>query len=603
MGKRKRCNKPHVVVATATTTAAKTTPQDLPLDSTTINHILPNLTNEQFDKFMIEKGPQAWKDASKNISLEDSKKMLMLIVARPTTLTRQFAVYLSLWANDACHPATHLYELGMGRIIKQPMLQKTAENEYLQKLSMLFPLEPFPLLPDLKQKKHYFCLNKNFDFYDPALVIKPLRIDANTLTTKEVYYKKLMSAFATSKMSRWSECLAHCLSALDVYEEGFSHQQDILCLLIQSCCKMSVALKFSCDVLNESRALVNKIEHTWKRALVFHSLLVEEGLHEMAISVFFYMKSKIPTQSFFYKELVHQHLVCLQSQVEFNLAFQYIRQVFHQDCSQFCERDPCANYSFAQTNNILRKFELWAQEMGDFAPGLKDYFLGYCYLYKTMMAVNRKVIDAQTKVCLQLAIHFFELSFLNMKRSEECMLDLKYILLYLKKKPILMGTLLVDYGRLFYSKYTLCLANCLFRQMLLTMFWENEFQPMPLSRLSLTARDVYAKATNGYGHKNSLLNACVKIQEPLFRHTVDKDIIDYPPLPASSPNRIGKIQEAELFWNREKEFDFKPQLGPAAKSKKCKLEISAQQLIEKNKLIEQIYAFGYRITEAITVSS
>lgn len=595
MGKRKRCNKQSV---------QSVVQLDLPLDSNTINNILPKLTSEQFDTFMIKKGPEAWKNASLNVCIEDWKKLLLMIIARPTSLTKHFAVCLSLWANDASHPATHMYELGMGRVVKQPLLAKTAKNEYLQKLSMLLPLELFPILPDLKHKRHYFCLNKNLDFYDP-LVVKQTRIDASTQTSEELYYKKLMSAFATSKINRWSECLAHCLSAIDAYEEGFEHQQDVLCLLLQACSKLSVPLKFSCDVLDESRPLVNKIEHTWKRCLVFHNLLVEEGLYDFAKSVFLYTKSKIPSQSTFYGDLVYQHLLCLQAQIEFNLAFQYIRQVFHQDCSEFCDRDPCMTFSFGQTNSILTKFELWAQEMSGFIPGIKEYFIGYCYLYKTMMTVNRKVIDTKTRVYLQLAIHFFELSSLNLKKSEECFLDLTYILSFLQKKPILMGTLLVDYGRMFYSKYTLNLANCLFRQMLLTMYWENEFQPMPLGRLALTAREMYAKATNGYGHRNSLLNACVKILEPSFRHTLDKDIVDYPPLPTSSPSRDEKMKEAESFWKREKEFDFTSQINSVCceknkEKRKCNSTFSAQQLIEKNRMIEQIYAFGYRIIETIT---
>ena len=155
------------------------------------------------------------------------------------------------------------------------------------------------------------------------------------------------------------------------------------------------------------------------------------------------------------------------------------------------------------------------------------------------------------------------------------------------------------------SKYTLNVANCLFRMMLITMFWENEFQPMPLMRVSLSARELYAKATNGYGHKNALLNACIKIQDPSFRHSIDKDIIDYPPLPAHSPARVAKLLDAQEFWKTEMNHDFAKQTtdnkAAAAIKRRFKQEMSAQHLIEKNKMIEQIYAFGYRIVETITV--
>ena len=108
---------------------------EIPFTAKTIVQVLPKLVGEDFDNYMLEVGPQAWKDAitSGTLSNEVAKRLILMVLSRPALL-QSLSVYLSLWERDLTasvpkhqqqqqqqqqhqqqqlQPAIHLYELGL----------------------------------------------------------------------------------------------------------------------------------------------------------------------------------------------------------------------------------------------------------------------------------------------------------------------------------------------------------------------------------------------------------------------------------------------------------------------------------------------------------
>ena len=216
----------------------------------------------------------------------------------------------------------------------------------------------YPMLPDLDHNQHYFCLNKNFVTYICNHSCPPTkRIDIHMHTQEEFYYMKLVSAMTCAKLSRWSECFAHCLSALDVYDEDCDYLHDVFCFMAQSAYKMSVDLEWCCNILQRAKMLScpSALDQTWKRLITFQGLLIEQGIFDLedemfAHSIKFFVQ---PTKSF--EIFVRQHIEGKLAQVENNLAFQYVRQKFHDDCEEFCDKEPCLEQSFETTKKCWTK--------------------------------------------------------------------------------------------------------------------------------------------------------------------------------------------------------------------------------------------------------
>ena len=68
----------------------------LPINSHIINNILPALSNQDFDTYMIKTGPELWKEATDKVPLEDAKKLMLLITRRRPILNMQLEVYFTL---------------------------------------------------------------------------------------------------------------------------------------------------------------------------------------------------------------------------------------------------------------------------------------------------------------------------------------------------------------------------------------------------------------------------------------------------------------------------------------------------------------------------
>ena len=574
----------------------------LPINSHTINNILPALSNEDFDTYMTQTGPELWKEATDNVSLEDAKKLLLLITRRRPSLDIQIAVYFTLCGLDE-KPHRHLYDLFFGDLFRQTRLMTEPQNVYMFCLNKMgYTSYIFPILPNLKHNQHYFCLNKNF--VKIPVTEKEPRIEPTTeLTPKAIYFKKLTSAMTCEKLERWPEAFAYSLSALDAYQEEFSYLHDVFCYIAMSANKMAVPLQWCCKVLTEARLVSTSLEQTWRRILVFQTVLIDNGLFELENKLFLESKKLFVTSTTFFQVLHENHINAKMEEVENNLAFQFVRQKFHFGCEDFCEKDACVQQSFGRTQTLLNTMDTCVQSLS--TKGLKEYFRGYFYLYNSMMVVNRKKLDNKTQCHINLALQFFLLAKEQMKKTDGHYNDLELIILFLKKGPLSGDSIIKQFSENAFVRHTHGASKFFFRAMLITMYWDNQFQPLPILMLTTNARQMEVKVTNGYGYRGPLLASCLKILDDLFYHVKGRDITDYPNL-FVTPERETTIADANQYWKNEKDdVGFHPVDKVMPKKKKTLDQNipSAETIINKNKLAEQVYAFGYQIVEARTTAT
>lgn len=578
----------------------------IPLNSDTIAHILPKLSHGDFENYMMTNGPEEWKRATDELSSLETKKLVLMII-RYYSLLPIFAVYLSFWELETkC--ADFLYELGLGHSIRQANLSNEPKNVYLC-LMRIDPHEKYisPLLPTLKHNKHYFCLNKNFAKNDIAKVNK--RIIPDVLSQEQLFYKKLSSALVCAKLQRWSECLAFSLSALDDYQPEYAHLHDVLTYIAWSGNKMSVSMDWCIKVLEEAKLVATSIEHTWRRVTVFQSCLIENGFFDLENEVYgaalpLFVQGTEHLQTF----KLH-HLQAKLAQIENNLVFQYCRQHFHTDCIDFCEKPPCIEQSFEATSRLLHTVDACASTIT--LVGVKEYFRGYYYLYSSMKQVYAQERNTNN---VNLAICMFQSARDVMKTTDPLYADLILILGFLKKAPLTIHAINLHFSKKTHMKNTAGASQFYFRAMLITMYWDNVFQPFPVNMLVTNAYETEIKTTNNEGYRLKLIYAVTKVMESNFSHTPDKSIEDFP-IVTLSKEREKLLERATSYWAKETEEEsFHPLQTQQQFIQEQKLNgllnanndiikqkpPTAQSIIRKNKMAEQVYAFGYQIVEAWT---
>ena len=417
-------------------------------------------------------------------------------------------------------------------------------------------------------------------------------------TLEDIYYRKLISAMTCAKLERWSECLAHGLSALDAYQQGFSHLHDVLCYIARSAGKMFVSVYWCCLVLKEARLQATSVEQLWTRTIILQGILLDHGMFALELEVFQNGRQIIVDTTHYYQSLLLQHLQGRLAQAENCLAVQYVHQTFHKYCESECERIPNFEYSYEKAQQHLScVYKLAVNLTGN---GWMEYFKAYCYLYSTMMQVQGPETNLKTHNNMLLATIYLELSIMAMKSTEPHFQDAKMMHHFIKRKAMTVDVITASFTARKMVKYTHGARNFLFRAMLVTMYWENKFQPLPLLLLANAAKEMDAKVSSGSSYRTLLLNVCVKVQDVNFKHVGGgrTNIADYPIF------RQKDDSEARLHWTDEKTHPHFKAMGclmtPFLPHQILPSPASAEYFLMKNKRAEQAYAFGHQITEAWT---
>jgi hypothetical protein len=577
---------------TSKSTDSKKKKLDLVLDSFTIRNVLPNLAHGELVEVLKKMGPTEWMHATNKLTDEDIKKMLVLILTR-TGLIEQIAVYLTFY-EDKSEPFVPIFELGLGNWLKQNFVPlNVPKNLFLFLLSK----EPnkkhvFPILPIIDHTHHYFCLNKNFvcngnDLLGPA----ETRIDPLSKTPLDLYFLKLCSVVTCAKLQRWSECLAHGLSALDCFQETFPYLHLVFCYIALAANNMSVSPKWCCHVLDLAMMHEKQIEHKWLRLIVFQSILIKNGMHAYEQQVYAMDIDKFITCNDFYQTFLIQHLQSLFFLIEDTLVYQYVRQTYHEDCGIYCNKPPMLEKSFEAVSRILSRLDPIISKLP--SKGIKEYFRGYLYLYGTMTDAFCQVLDTKATIALNLALHNFNMAkelWVQARQFDACYLDLVMMVTYINKKQMSLDQAINHFGKHTNMKYNAGASNFLFRVMLITMYWGTRFQPFPIKNVVSTLCDLENKVTNKQSYRRCLLASCSKVIINSYFHNIGSSDDDYPVLEESETGKVN--QELAIAHHN----------SPILTTSDENLEIpSAESLLKLDKLAEQVYAFGYQISENCTV--
>lgn len=567
---------------------------NVPLDSKHLNTVLSQLSGPEFDRYMVACGPRTWKESSDAMSVDDAKKLVLMILCRPELLI-PFAAYLTLYNNDI-RPAQHIYELHLGSTLCQIAIDKSVpKTAYLCSMQKeAKDVNMLPILPVLLHNKHYFCLDRNCVKDVDVLPLKA-RLDMTDWSCEQLYYAKLTNAMNCAKMQRWAECFAHSLSALDCHQPDYEHVHDVFMYMATSAGTLSVPIDWCCNVLDRASLYSTSLEHAWQRIIVFQGILLHNGMFDVEKEVFDMSAAIMVQSSSFYQSLLIQHMLGQLAQIENILAYQYVRQKFHSDCEAFCKREPCINYTYEDCHQLIANIDMMSGKLR--GSGYKEYFRGYANLYNSMTRHHSHAPGILPVNQMNMAIMYFDLARMLMKANNPLYADLNMMINFLKRKFITVGYIEKYFAEIEMSKYSLGARRFLFRAMVITMYWDNKFQPFPLLLLSTHARDMDNKVTAGFSYRNSLVNSCVKIHTLFFTHKENDSFENYPSI------KTVKDATAKMFWIRmytSPDFSNVSKYKPGPKESATEVVPSSESLLSKQRLAEQMYAFGYQIIEAWT---
>lgn len=565
------------------------------ITSELLHQVIARLPGPDFDKCMVTCGPKKWKEAS--LSVAEAKKLVLMILCREK-LAVPFAVYLSLYNRDV-EPAQHLYDLQLGREFVQGALEKGEDAKTFYMFNIAQENPPLlAIMPSLKDDKHYACLNRNFVKDISTLKLKE-RLDVSHWSVQQVYYGKLTSAMACSRAQRWAECFAFALSALDSasFQSDLDHLPHVFYYLVLSAGHLSISAGWCCDVLTQARLFATSPEHSWQRLIAFQAVILQHGYFSLEQDVFEQSLPLFVKRTAFYQQFLTQHLHGLLAQIEYALAYQYVRQRFHEQCDDFCQVEPNMQYNFEECKRLIGNIDVLAGCIK--ADGVKEYFRAYCHLYSTMTNVHQHSPSVIALNRLSLAILSFELAKSLMKSKNSCFADCCLMSTFLRRKYLPLDRIEKYFAEREMCKHTIGARYFLFRAMILTMYWENRFQPFPVSWLASHAHDMDYKVTHGHSYRQPLLMACVRIQDASLRHKKRANPMEDFPLQTPS----SKDTDAKTFWLKESSLPSFTHISEFQSSTTAHSWPLADSLLVKNKLAEQAHAFGYHIVESYTTST
>lgn len=560
-----------------------------------VETVLSTLSDSDFENYMLRIGPEAWKNASQTLPVPVVKHLFNKIL-RHAALQPAFAVFQTLWEQEETL-ATFLFEMGLGGFIQQSLVPSSAKKHYILKMRMDADISDIcPMVPTLQHKYHYFCLNSDFAI-KKDLDKSQKRLDPASLTPEEIFFKKMSSSLACLKFQRWSECFAFSLSALDDFQPQFGGDDvlhDLLCNIALSGTKNAVPLDWCCKILEDAKECATGLDHFWKRILAFQAVLIQNGFFDLEYEVFHQVKSIFLQVSDHFQTLLIQHLQAKLFQVEFNLVFQFVRQNFHFCCYEFCKKDPCFKQSGFTTRKLLSQLDTLAQAVT--VRGVKEYFKGYYYLYSTMLQLHVQKSDKNT-LLVQLSINFFQLAKYAMKSSETFYQDLSLIIEFLKKTPLTTTKMSEYFEKKSVTQNTEGASHFFFRAMLITMYWDNYYQPFPYTMLATHTKEFEMKLTNKQGYKIPLLTSSIDIPT----HQRDpKTPQDYPNI-SLTKEQSGWLKQANQYWSKEMSSLPTPTTTLTnVITRSSSRRKTAKCILNKNKRAEQVYAFGKQVVEAWT---
>lgn len=518
-----------------------------------VHNVLPGLWPPDFDKYMLGRGIEEWKVAFNTLPANTAKSLLLMVMSRPK-LAPFFECLLSDYNTEETFLAVRLYEIGLARCLRQNLLARTEEVSYYKTMNPNYYPKCFPLLPELKHEHNYFSVSYTWmtPSYDKIVPTQAYSVKAKT--PENVYMAKLFSASAAARHFQWPECWAHSLSALDFVPPSEvtnkKHLHDLFCLIGQSAGHMYGSLRVVLKAISYGRMFTTNLEHPWKRLLMLHDLLIHWGFFKLEKEVFDKGLEIIPVKTDHYYLLVKQHLKGLMHQAENIALYQYARQTFHRDCDESkCKKSFTYDYSFLKMEDLQRSIDIWSRELVD--PNERQYFSGYVHFYAALRT-DPNDLTPLLRHLKQAQLYFEQCSDKKSTNYTDLSLDANIVGTYLDSKLTFnMERMVGHFSDLSHLKYNVEGSNTLCRLLLLSSYFGQHFNSIPLKMFQNLFRTYYANATKTMGYRKDILDYLADAIQWNHQTNNPREWSDLPDVNDCFAKEVGNLQTLEMFWKDE----------------------------------------------------
>lgn len=529
--------------------------QELELNGTTVRRILPFLDGPHFDTYMQTIGPEGWKKAEEErLTKEECKLLICMVLERSDTLEAFFSAYLTLWEEDvhAKKFPYYLYEIGMCRMLRLYSLKCDTKMLFFKYMYTHEYVMVNPLLPLLNHSHHYTF---NEDTFLPVTghVPRKILLASDHMTESNLFYLKLLAASLSANTSRWAECWAHSLSALDYYDNQKDVYHHLMCLLALSGGMNSLQETICLKALEEARSNETNIEHTWQRLVTFQQLCNQWGFFKLEKEVFELGMELVGNKTVFYYQMIHHHLKSLLLQIEDILMFCVVRRQYHSQCHQetnFCNKPLLMEYSFVTIDALLKEMEPLVHQLR--ILGEKEYYLGIMHYYRTFKLPLE--VDNVDLLHRQIGNKYISIACAQLKKTEIRLLHSQTVQTATNFPVNIIELVQEKFSKHTMNKWSVEGAEAAFR--VVVFFACSGIINGFLGSLDmLDVKKIYRLATHNNGYRNHLINAMVKNQiEEDHVHVLNRHWDDFPDATQcfGRESRDGVL--ARFWFKREKDF-------------------------------------------------
>lgn len=594
------------------------------IDTDLVHNVLPFLWPSEFDQYMLNQGVTAWKESVESLPSNTAKALVLMLMSRKQ-LEPFFKSFLTLFNTDEKTLAIRMYEVGLGRHLKQFLLDHSEEVSYYKMMNPFACTRCLSLSPDLKHNHDYNDYSDTWFIADTGKIQPTKKFSLEQMTPAQIFIARMLCVASTARSNQWPECWAHCMSALDHVppnrETRERYMSDLFCFIALSAGKSFLRLSIEIRALENAQQFCFNVEHLWKRIIVFHDLLVIRGFFNLEDRVFEKALCVVPFGTDYYYTLLKQHLSSLMHQTENILLYQHGRQMFHSKCDpKSCTKIFRVEFSLLKVESLIRSIDFWSRDVEDI--GARDYYSAYVQVY-TSMKTEKKNLD-KINTHLTQGNLFLSGAIERMRNSVDHYKDAKIMKMFLSKTPFTIETVIEMYSQSTHLRYNNGGMETLFRLFLVAKY-QNSFHQPNLPALQKALLEYHKKFTHDRGYRRDLIVKCCEVQE--MCHSDGDVFTDFPQVDICLEKELLYDTAAVRYWNNEEKNierlfdndDEKPKSeNCASASKKRKLSEPKPKADEKSipdnddlpiiptsksfietgdMLNRHLYCFGYEISQ------
>lgn len=516
----------------------------------TVHNVYPKMKPHEFDQIMIDMSVEAWKRGIEELP-PNSAKAFVLMLMSCEKLEPYFDHLLTLFSCDEDKLAKRMYEVGLGRRLRQFLLEFSEEVAYFKMMNPYATTRCLSLLPVLKHKNRY---NEYVDYWMVAVTngiqrTKPFNQEG--ITPEKLFIAKMLCVATTARNSQWAECWAHSLSALDHVPPNEEVQRqflsDLFCFIGNASARSFLGTKPTLKALEYAQDFTFNIEHPWKRLLVFQDALIVWGFFNLEEQVFRKALCVIPMKTDYYFTLVKQHLTAVMHQCENILLYHFSRQRFHSSCDPAeCNKSYRVEFSLIRVEELINTLDFWSRALEE--PGIKDYYSAYVQLY-TAIKVKQDTKDYQRgKDHLDQAKLFLRSTIGKLKSIEQAR-DAKQMKSYLDHNLLVLDEVIGAFGTATHMEYNSGGMDSLIRIYLVALYFHVLWNVPPINSIQKVVLEYHKKMSHNTGYRRELLVASCEKEN--YCHKNQTLVDDFPASQFCLEKEFFEDTSALTYWIQE----------------------------------------------------